>query len=607
MRTWLLALLGIAILAGCGGASVAPAAVPAVPPPPRPGWVDAGGAAVTDRFPAAEFAVGTGSAGGPADDDAVRRAAENNALDEINRQVRVTVNSAIRQVDSAIERYAGGAVETAQTAAFLAETVSASAGTLAGAAFERWYDPEGHRLHVLAAVSRRANRALVLDRGTAAAAAGDQAAAAGWFTVARAIDPSDMDAYERLAGALEASGRLAEAAAVYEDIRAAVPAGAVHERAGERLALVKRRTGEALAARAAVSADLAEGTRLFKEALFSAPDEAGRVKVAAGFQAFLLARGADLFVDGAKRSGLGRIGVFEIKDEFGQTAPAGSAAADKFTAELVRAAAGAVEVVERARITDIINEFDVSDPLSLDEIARRFGVQGMIVGTVGRRLNLRLLNKETGGIVAAVSEDWFGGERGLQAVFAGAGAQAPEQIKLEIAVFGQRRVGRDWMNVEVNDGSVLASGDLFKVNFAADRDAYVYLFFYDSQGEASILFPVSEIFYASKVKAGTTITLPAVEDEWFWLDENTGRETLYFIASVEPLADIEKLLGRMKDAGGAQAMAAVVNGMGTRGLKGITKGKTVAVKGKDGRTVEKVTDLIKGLGTAVQVITINHQ
>jgi len=39
------------------------------------------------------------------------------------------------------------------------------------------------------------------------------------------------------------------------------------------------------------------------------------------------------------------------------------------------------------------------------------------------------------------------------------------------------------------------------------------------------------------------------KDLWFWLDENTGTETIYVLASEKPMSDIRELLTKMVAAG----------------------------------------------------------
>ncbi len=91
----------------------------------------------------------------------------------------------------------------------------------------------------------------------------------------------------------------------------------------------------------------------------------------------------------------------------------------------------------------------------------------------------------------------------------------------------------DWKLLE--DGSALRSGDHYKIIFTPDEDAYVYVFQIDSANKIYQLFPMERfgdqiLNNVNPVRAGKTYYIPA-EGKSFVLDEQTGTETLYFLAS----------------------------------------------------------------------------
>lgn len=106
----------------------------------------------------------------------------------------------------------------------------------------------------------------------------------------------------------------------------------------------------------------------------------------------------------------------------------------------------------------------------------------------------------------------------------------------------------DYRQVEVQDGGVLRSGDMFRIKFELQEEAYVYLLALDSLGNLTKLFPGKDTGFPIKVKAHKTYIVPE-EDGWFRLDDNTGQEMLYLLASPEALGDIDRSIDQLKKSG----------------------------------------------------------
>jgi len=575
--------------AGCGS-GVKPAA--------RPWWVGADRATLEARYPAGEYLAAEGMAEGGAEDRAARRRAEVRAVDEMNRMLRVSVAGVVEMWDKAATRYRGGRRRAEGESVLVSRIVSESGGGVSGVRFSYWYDRGARRHHVLGVAAVRENYRAALRKGMSAMGGGKYRAAAGYFAAAAALQPREAEPLFRLGTVLEKAGDLEGAAAAYEEAAAGTRGGEWKRSARERLRLVRDRLASVLAGKAR-KCGLEKGAALLRRA-YGLASGRRREEVGCAYRAFVLRRAAEGVAAAAVRAGVKRVAVLDFRDEFGRKSAAGVRTAGALAAEIARAGGGRVSVVERERITDVIRETDVLEPLGLREMGKRFGAEGLVVGTVGRRLNVRLLRRQDAGILAAVSEEWIAPGRGGTAAEEKKGN---EEIGLQIAIFGQRKIGGEWVDVDVRDGSVLSSGDLFKIRFSPDRDAYVYVVLYDSAGKASVLFPGTG-FLASRVKGGGVVMIPRGADRWYWLDERTGDETLYFIASVEPLADIEKLLPEMEKAGGGRRLAEAIR---MRGIGGVTTGAVVTVTGKHGRDVKKVSEVVKGTGAAVRVFTIHHR
>lgn len=101
-------------------------------------------------------------------------------------------------------------------------------------------------------------------------------------------------------------------------------------------------------------------------------------------------------------------------------------------------------------------------------------------------------------------------------------------------------------------GSVLRSGDHYKVVFTPNQNGYIYLFQVDSTGQFFQLFPMREfkgvrVDNTNPVKAGHRYVLPA-EDKAFKLDRVVGRERLLLVVTTRPHGELESLAQRLNEA-----------------------------------------------------------
>lgn len=111
-----------------------------------------------------------------------------------------------------------------------------------------------------------------------------------------------------------------------------------------------------------------------------------------------------------------------------------------------------------------------------------------------------------------------------------------------------RGTSEDYREVDVEDGGVLHSGDLIKITFKLQEEAYIYLLFLDSTGKLSKLFPDVNGEPHEKLKAGQFYQFPG-KGSWLKLDQNTGKETIYLIASKTPIENIDREIDALKRIG----------------------------------------------------------
>jgi len=185
-------------------------------------------------------------------------------------------------------------------------------------------------------------------------------------------------------------------------------------------------------------------------------------------------------------------------------------------------------------------------------------------------------------------------------------------LSLKMNIIGQRKeADGSYTEVLVSEGSVLRSGDNFQIHLEASRPAYVYILVYDSQGKAGQIFPAPKINQSGSVDGGRKVVVPA-RDLWFWLDEHTGTETIYVLASEKPMTDIKGLLAKMEtgdDAGQKRASQEIKQRIAVmqRGVGGITKGQAVTYTLSDGKKIQKVTDVVTGTESVVRAVSFLHR
>jgi len=105
--------------------------------------------------------------------------------------------------------------------------------------------------------------------------------------------------------------------------------------------------------------------------------------------------------------------------------------------------------------------------------------------------------------------------------------------------FGAIRASSNPSKVEpVGKQMVLSSGDKLKMMIQIRKECFVYVIHKDTQGNLTLLFPYSIKQFDTNYQTARKYYAPK-GDGWFQLDNRTGRETFYLIASDQRLLDIE--------------------------------------------------------------------
>lgn len=106
--------------------------------------------------------------------------------------------------------------------------------------------------------------------------------------------------------------------------------------------------------------------------------------------------------------------------------------------------------------------------------------------------------------------------------------------------------GLEYDPIKFSQGSLLKTGDQFKISFMTDSDAFVYVINFDGSGKSQIIFPHPEAGATNFVKGGQTYEIPSSPASWYYLDEVKGHETLYVIASPFKIPNLDALVSDLK-------------------------------------------------------------
>lgn len=105
-----------------------------------------------------------------------------------------------------------------------------------------------------------------------------------------------------------------------------------------------------------------------------------------------------------------------------------------------------------------------------------------------------------------------------------------------------------YKEIEIQDGGLLHSGDIFKIRFKLQKDAYVYVLALNSQGHLTRLFPGKNAGGLFKAKPDKNYFVPQ-GDGWLKLDDKPGTETFYLLASLHVIKNIDQKINQLKTSG----------------------------------------------------------
>jgi hypothetical protein len=93
----------------------------------------------------------------------------------------------------------------------------------------------------------------------------------------------------------------------------------------------------------------------------------------------------------------------------------------------------------------------------------------------------------------------------------------------------------------IKEGDILYADDYCRISFELNRDAFAYVFYYDSGGKLHQLYPDPAAVMPQKVEGGKTYGVPENKEACFMLDDQKGTETIFMVASAKPIGNIGEL------------------------------------------------------------------
>jgi len=103
----------------------------------------------------------------------------------------------------------------------------------------------------------------------------------------------------------------------------------------------------------------------------------------------------------------------------------------------------------------------------------------------------------------------------------------------------------------IDRDTVLKTGDQIKFFLNVDKNCFVYLIYSSSQGELSVLFPYRFKLRSDEYTVAGHHYIPG-GNQWFELDEHTGEEKFYLLASANRLMSLEALINDYESADAAK-------------------------------------------------------
>jgi hypothetical protein len=120
-------------------------------------------------------------------------------------------------------------------------------------------------------------------------------------------------------------------------------------------------------------------------------------------------------------------------------------------------------------------------------------------------------------------------------------------VKFRWAFGALKQDGADMKLETIGTSTSLKTGDQLKMMVERESDCYVYVIHHSSQNTIRLLFPYTLTQLADDYLQQKKYYIPQT-DRWFELDQHSGPETFYLVASATRLDVLERLLDHYERA-----------------------------------------------------------
>ena len=162
--------------------------------------------------------------------------------------------------------------------------------------------------------------------------------------------------------------------------------------------------------------------------------------------------------------------------------------------------------------------------------------------------------------------------------------------------FGQRLDNGRWVEFALKDASPVFQGDRLKLVFSPSADGFAYAVSRDLIEGVSVLFPNAAFEADTRVRAGELYEAPD-ETGWFTLDGQAGLDTIYVLASYDPLENLEELVREPGGSMNAQARHSLLEST----IWGLLDGRHAAAgrttRARSGRPIVQNLEIRQGPST----------
>lgn len=148
---------------------------------------------------------------------------------------------------------------------------------------------------------------------------------------------------------------------------------------------------------------------------------------------------------------------------------------------------------------------------------------------------------------------------------------ARRELALDFSVEAQKP--GDGSARSVGQGERLPTGTKVAFVLRPTKSSYVYLFQKGPDGKLNVLFPDARITTKNPLAAGTTLRIPPGAAASFKLnDKDIGTERVYLVASLDPVASLDRAMEKVNGGGAPSgALAQVTQADSGGGKKGCTR------------------------------------